>query len=181
MREVVMYGTGSFNDYKGQEHKIIVCALTRKVNDKDYKNVDDVFVYENEDDYVGKCAQLVKTLSFGVSICNPVDNYNEEYGQMIAYNRAKSCTDQMLFSTRLGFFNTTTVTTILNNYIQYIQKDPGSVIPGYDAAKKKFHMEQDLKDDVAKMSEATKEKMKVLSTCNPENIEYAKKVVKYIQ
>lgn len=180
MKEVVMYGYGSFNDYKGQEHKVIVCALTRKVNNGYCPEVDSIRIYENEEDYDGKFARVVKTLSFGVAICNPIDKYDEEHGQTIAYNRAKSDTSQMLFSTRLGFFNTATVTSILNNYIEYIQKDPGSIISGYDEAKKKFYTEKDLKDDVSKMSEDLKAKMKILASCTPENIEYAKKIVKYI-
>lgn len=181
MKEIAMYGYGSFNDYKGQEHKIIVCALSRRANVNNSIEVPPVTVYANENDDWGIQSSVAKVLSFGVAICNPIDAYDKEHGEIIAYNRAKSEDAAVLTSSRAGFFNTTTVTAILNNYIDYIQKDPGSAIAGYDQAKEKFYEEQDLKNDVSKMTEDEKSKIKILATSAPENIEYAKKVIKFIK
>jgi len=181
MKEIATYCYGSFNDYKGQEHKIIVCALSQRANCENSVETDMVRIYNDANDEWGDESDVAKILSFGVAICNPIDSYNQEHGEMIAYNRAKKYGDcPLLTSSRAGFFNTATVTAIANNYIDYIQRDPGSVIPGYDRAKAKFFEEQDLKNDVSKMSEEDKNKVKILAKCAPENIEYAKKVVKYI-
>ena len=181
MKEVVMYSYGSFNDYKGQEHKIVVCALSRRANVKNSIEADPITIYKDSEDDWGQMFDVAKVLSFGVSICNPIDAYDKDHGEMIAYNRAKSEDAPVLASNRAGFFNTSTVTAILNNYVDYIQKDPGSVIAGYDQAKEKFYAEQDLKNDVAKMTDADKAKVKILAASAPENIEYAKRVVKYLQ
>jgi hypothetical protein len=182
MKEIATYCYGSFNDYKGQEHKIIVCALSQRVNCENSVETNVVHIYSDVDDDWGDESYVAKILSFGVAICNPIDNYNQEHGEMIAYNRAKKYEDcPLLTSSRAGFFNTATVTAILNNYIDYIQKDPGSAIAGYDRAKEKFYEEQDLKNDVSKMTEDEKSKIKILATSAPENIEYAKKVIKFIK
>lgn len=177
MKEIVTYRYGSFNDYKGQEHKVIVCALSTRVNNMAV----DVHVYEDEFDDYGVDIDTIKTLSFGVSICNPIDEYSQKHGETIAYNRAKKYTEcPLLVSNRAGFFNTFTVDAIANNYLEYIQKDPGSVIDGYDEAKRKFLKEQDLKKEVSKMTDADKAKIRTLANSTTEDIKYAKEIVKFI-
>lgn len=180
MREVITYRYGSFNDYKGQEHKIIICAVSQKVNVGELE-VSPIEIYKDPTDVVGYAKNVSKILSFGVAICNPVDDYNPQQGEMIAYNRAKDYdTCPMIISNRAGFFNTVTVNAIINNYLEFIQNDPGSILKGYEAAKSKFFEEQDLKNDVSHMSEEEKTTVKILSEASPENIEYAKKVVKFL-
>ena len=181
MKEVVMYRYGSFNDYKGQEHKIVVCAVSRRANVKNSIETNPIVIYKDSEDNYGQEFEVAKVLSFGVAVCNPIDEYDKDHGEIIAYNRAKSDDAPVMTSSRAGFFNTTTVTAIINNYLDYIQKDPGSVIAGYDQAKAKFYAEQDLKNDVSKMTEEMKAKVRILAASAPENIEYAKKVVKYLQ
>ena len=176
-----MYSYGSFNDYKGQEHKIIVCALSRRANAGNTIETDPIVLYKDEEDDWGQAYDVAKVLSFGVAICNPIDAYDKDHGEMIAYNKAKSDKAVVLLSSRGGFFNTATVSALLNNYVDYIQKDPGSVIAGYDEAKERFYVEQDLKNDVAKMTEEEKTKVTILANSAPENIAYAKKVIKYIK
>ena len=175
-----MYRHGSFKDFKGVEHKVIVCAVSRRVNTDN----SEVFTSPMEigPDREGDCHYYVpeKILSFGVAVCNPIDTYNEEHGEMIAYNKAKSSNAPTLTSDRTGFFNTSTVGFLLNNYLEYIEKDPGSVVTGYDEAKRKYQTACDLKDDVSKMDDVMKAKIKILAESTPESVEYAKKVVKYI-
>lgn len=179
MKEIVTYRYGSFNDYKGQEHKVIVCALSACVDNKDI--IDGVSIYDGELDPYGVNVDITKILSFGVSICNPADNYSKEHGEVIAYNRAKKYTKcPFLLSNHAGFFNTFTVDAIANNYLEYIQRDPGSIINGYDIAKQKFIEDQALKEEVSKMSKEDKDRMKIISKCTQEDIEYSKKIAKYI-
>lgn len=181
MKEIVTYRYGSFNDYKGQEHKIIVCAISQRVNEGTQMEASPVTLYEDEYDEFGIDQPITKILSFGVAICNPIDAYSQEHGEMIAYNRAKKFTDCPLLTTsKSGFFNTSTVAALIENYISYIQKDPGSVIAGYDSAKAKFFEEQDLKNDISKMNDTDKNTIRILAASAPENIEYAKKVIKYL-
>ena len=187
MKEVVMYGYGSFKDYKGQEHKVIVCAVSRKVNERNCVEVPPTIIYDDPyadpySDNSSRAFYVRKILSFGVSICNPIDNYNEEHGKKIAYNRALSNNAQVLTSSQAGFFNTATVTAMLNNYVEYIQRDPGSIINGYDASKKKFLEEKKWKDEAATVTnDKDKENLRLLANATEENLEYARKVVKYLK
>lgn len=179
MKEIVTYRHGSFKDFKGVEHKVVVCAISRRVNTSN----SELFTSSMNIGSYNDCYHYLpeKILSFGVAVCNPIDNYNEEHGEMIAYNKAKSPSAPTLTSDRTGFFNTSTVGFLLNNYLEYIERDPGSVIPGYDEAKRKHQTACDLKDDISKMDDVMKAKIRILAESTPESIEYAKKVVKYIK
>lgn len=171
MKEIVSYVYGSFNDYKGVEHKIIVCGITTR-----YKNDEgpQVITYdENEFEYY---IDVEKVLTIGVAICNPIDVYDSEKGETIAYSRAKSEESIIMTTSRPGMFNTETVMSILNNYLHFIEKDPGSVINGYDESVKKFKLRADLADDVNKMTEEQKQFIKKLANVTPEGLEYAKKL-----
>lgn len=176
MKEIVTYKYDSFIDYKGQEHKIIVCAVSRRVNAD--------ICLDNVVGYIGGVYRdIPKILSFGVAICNPTDQYNQTQGEKMAYGRAINYSNDncpTLLSSHAGFFNDTTVKAIMDNYIEYIKRDPGSVINGYDAAKKKYIEEKELKEDISKMPADYKDKLKFLATCTPDNIKYAKKVLKFI-
>lgn len=184
MKEIVTYRYGSFNDYKGQEHKFIVCAVSQHVNDeKDYFNAATLGVCFNKDNpFYDYNIAVSKMLTFGVAVCNPIDAYNESHGEVIAYNKAKSKNPfNVIVSQRPGAINTSTVNTHLDDLVNYIAKEPNCIIPGYNEARKKFFEERDLKDDVNKMDDTTKNKIKILADSTPESIEYAKKVVKYIK
>ena len=180
MKEIATYVTSSFVDYKGVEHKFTVCALSRKVNEDGTIKVSDIGVYEDDDWEPTQIFNTTKVLSFGVAVCNPTDTFNEEHGKMIAYNKAKSDKAPFLTSSRLGFFNTTTVDAILNNYVDFIKRDPGSVINGYDKAKKQFLEDEELNDELSHLTEEDKQKIRILAFATPENLEYAKKMIKYV-
>ena len=173
-REIVSYAYGEFNDYKGNMHRVIVCSVSKR-----FKNAECPFVteYDNEDEYY---SELEKSLSIGVAICNPIDEYDESKGEMMAYNRAISDGSIVLYSTRAGMFNTQTVTAIMNNYLDYIKRDPGSIIKGYDLAKKKWQERLDFLDDIKKMNEEDIKKIQILANSTQETIDYAKKIAKLL-
>lgn len=172
-KEIVSYAYGSFNDFKGNMHRIIVCSISNKKCESyavDYNEEND------EEEYIN----LAKSLSIGVAICNPLDDYDEPKGEMMAYGRAKSQDSIKMYATKAGMFNTQTVTAIMNNYLDYIKRDPGSIIKGYDESKKKYQEKIDLLDDIRRMSDEDKVKMSILANSTNESIEYAKKVAKLL-
>ena len=117
----------------------------------------------------------------GVAICNPADEYDQVKGEMMAYSRAKSEYASIILTTsRRGMFNTATVNAILSNYLDYIIKDPGSIIKGYDKGKANYLEKQKLMDDIANMNEEDLEFLTFLAAATPENIAYAKKIVKLL-
>jgi len=152
----------------GNEHKIVVCGVTSKAS-KDCPSL--VF----DEGYI-EC--VAKTLRIGVAICNPVDVYDNEKGELMSYNRAKSEVAIVMTTSRPGMFNTETVGVILNNYLSFIERDPGSVIGGYDESMAKFRETADLRDDANKMSDKDKEILRTIANISPESIEYAKKLIK---
>lgn len=175
MKEIVAYVYGSFNDYLGKEHKVVVCGITTPISNDDMS----LLTYDEND--FEEYYDIQKVLTIGVSICNPVDEYNQEKGEMIAYGKAKNLdTAIRLTSSRRGMFNTSTVNFILNDYLSYIERDPGSVIKGYDKARA-IHIEKvDILDDIKKLSEKELEFLKCVAVLTPEQLDYARKVSKLL-
>ena len=169
MKEIASYVYGSFNDYLGKEHKIIVCGVT--------KSEESEIAFRRG--YEITCKEIQKTLSIGVSICNPNDEYDEEKGQMIAYNRALK-EEVLLTSSRRGMFNTATVHFLLNDYLKYIERDPGSILKGYNDAEKAYHEKMDLLNDIQNFSKEDLNFLSKISVLTDEQISYAKKVCKVI-
>ena len=175
MKEIVAYVYGSFNDYLGKEHKVVVCGITTPISNDDMS----LLTYDEND--FEEYYDIQKVLTIGVSICNPIDEYNQEKGEMIAYGKAKNLdTAIRLTSSRRGMFNTSTVNFILNDYLSYIERDPGSVIKGYDKARA-IHIEKvDILDDIKKLSEKELELLKYVAVLTPEQLDYARKVSKLL-
>jgi len=141
MKEVVNYKVGEFVDYLGGTHKFVICAVsTGNLEDSEGNEVFNVLRMETSDDYIDEM-DFPRALFLGVAICNPKDEFDLEKGKMIAYNKAitvKNINHPAIYTTRPGFINTEVVEALLNNSIEYIKRDPGSVIPGYDEARKKY-------------------------------------------
>lgn len=171
MKEIVSYVYGSFNDFKGIEHKVIVCGVTTRYK---WDEGPEIITYDKDEyEYY---IDVEKTLTIGVAICNPIDEYDADKGEMMAYGRAKSEEAIIMTTSRPGMFNTETVQAILNNYLHFIERDPGSVIKGYDDSFEKFKVKADLTDDVSKMTPEQKQFIKRLASVTPENLEYAKRL-----
>lgn len=165
MKEIVSYKNGEFVDYLGETHKFVVCAVsTKSLEDSEGNEVFNVLRMETYDDYVDEI-DFPRALFLGVSICNPKDEFDLEKGKIIAYNKAttvKNINHPAIYTTRPGFINTEVVEALLNNSVEYIKRDPGSVIPGYDEARKKY-----LKK---------KENEEFLASVNPEILDLAKSI-----
>ena len=85
-----------------------------------------------------------------------------------------------MYVNRNGIINEETVNCILNNYINYIQKDPGSIIAGYDEAKKKFKNLTKLKAKANSLNSEQVKTTKLLALSNNEDLEEAKKLAKFL-
>ena len=134
-KEVVTYKNGEFVDYMGNTHKFVVAAVSTSNFDISLN------LYDDFADVVEQDHAVPKGIFIGVAICNPKDEFDEKKGKMIAYNKAvgvKDLNHPAMYSTRPGFINTEVVDALLNNIVNYVKKDPGSVIEGYDDAKRKY-------------------------------------------
>lgn len=174
MKEVVNYRKGEFVDYNGETHHFIVAAVsTTDLTDGSLW----LTLYGDRSVHSVDAEEMTKGLFIGVSVCNPKDEFDEEKGKMIAYNKAtnvKSLHHPAMFTTRPGFINTEVVEALLNNIVNYIKKDPGSVIAGYDEAKKKFlkkAKDQQFVDNSSKELRKLAEDIKALNNEDKKNLD----------
>lgn len=123
MKEKVQFHFDSFIDFKGIEHKFMICALSQPI-----KEFGDILYIPG----------IKKVVRLGVSICNPEDDFDIEVGKLKAYHRAKNNNDSCLFVTKPGMINTKLVSALLKQEAEYIKQNPDSVIKGYRDAEKKY-------------------------------------------
>jgi hypothetical protein len=135
-KSIETYLTDSFEDFEGKKHYVTLCALSQPAPDdmivtfKQSANIDIV----------------MRTLSLGVAICNPDDQFSEESGKHIALNNAKSEKSITLYVNHSGVINTRSVAAILAQEMEYIKQNPGKYIKGYNEAKKKYLHKKEYND-----------------------------------
>lgn len=150
MNKRINHIVSSFTDYKGVEHKFVVVAIS-EVLPKVYeefnpKDADNCSEYEKQTEvshWVNwytewdseSVAEVVKSVSIGVAICNPEDTFNEETGYRKAMSRAKLA----LYATHSGYISTRLVQAMLEQEAYYIKSNPGKYIKGYNEAEKQFN------------------------------------------
>ena len=142
MKEHVEFITDSFVDYAGKTHYFVIAALSQNLpsrssqlenNPGDDYDVDvtyDVSVYVDgygPTDYLGT---VNKVLRLGVSICNPIDAFDEKVGMRKAVARAHN-SRPVLYSSNSGAINTGVVKALLTQEAQYLKNNPENFIPGY--------------------------------------------------
>lgn len=100
-----------------------------------------------------------KFLTLGVAFCHQNDEFDPAIGEKIAYEKALNAANSgatFLATNEPGMINEDTVTAFIDNKIKYIQKDPGSLIAGYDEARKKYEERLILEESWEKASEEEK-------------------------
>ena len=146
MKEKIVTVISEFTDFKGQIHKFVVAAVSAPVEATIDIYGDSVIDYTD--------AQ--KAVKLGVAICNPVDEYDEEKGKMIAINKARNNVDYALYAILPGMINTAVVDALVKQEVEFIKANPGRVIPGYIDEKEKFEYRQELAKEIATLSDEEK-------------------------
>ena len=108
------------------------------------------------DEYLERGADITKAVKLGVAICNPVDEFDEEKGKMIAINKARNSYDYALYATLPGMVNTAVINALIYQEIEFIKNNPAKVIPGYLEEKKKFEKRQEFAKKLAELTEEEK-------------------------
>ena len=135
MKEKIVTVKSEFVDFKGQIHKFIIAAVSAEVDAA-------IDIYNGEDvDY----ADAMKAVKLGVAVCNPVDEYDEEKGTMIAINKARNSVDYALYATLPGMINTKVVDALVAQEVEFIKNNPDRVIPGSIDEKIKYIERQERK------------------------------------
>lgn len=154
-QDIAEFLVDSFIDYKGDEHKVVLCALSQTPE----KNIDDdslMVVWSNGydvDENADIYHEVLRTVSLGIAICCPADKkaFSEEIGKKIALNRAEKSIPKFV-SLEPGVVNTTVVRAFLEQEMAFVKRCPEKFIKGYDEAKAHYNKKLNLDKTVKNLS-----------------------------
>jgi hypothetical protein len=153
-QDIAEFLVDSFIDYKGDEHKVVLCALSQTPEQCDDDTL--MVVWSNGYD-VDETADIyhdvLRTVSLGIAICCPADKkaFSEEIGKKIALNRAEKAIPKFV-SLEPGVVNTTVVKAFLEQEMAFVKKCPEKFIKGYDEAKARYNKKLNLDKTVKNLS-----------------------------
>ena len=179
MKKYTDFIVDSFVDYQGIEHHFVIASYSQTLpkNKKEFFTDTDtpdakvshyVMSYTEYDSY--ETAEVLKSLSLGISICNPEDEFNVEVGKAKALARAK-CSTPVLFATKPGVINTTMVKALMKQEAEYLKNNPDAYIRGYAAAAAKYEQHQKDLDTLANLTEEQLQFYEYVSTAPIEDLE----------
>lgn len=161
-QDIAEFLIDSFIDFKGLEHKVVICALTQSPESESHELtvgwVDVEGIVDEEDEL---CVPVRRCLAIGISICNPCDKFDEELGKKIARSKAEKSIP-VLVSTEYGVMNKTLVTAYLKQEMEFLKKNPGKFIKGYAESEKKFLEMRELAEEVANLTAEEKNTLRML-------------------
>ena len=147
MKEKIVTVISEFTDFRGKIHKFVVAAISMPV-------YAEISIYSESE--VNNLTNAEKVVKLGVAVCNPIDEYDEEKGKMIAINKARNSSDYALYATLPGMINTAVVNALVNQEVVFIKDNPGRVIPGYIDEKIKFEARKAFAKELATLTEEEK-------------------------
>ena len=189
MKERTQFIHDSFVDYKGKEHHFVICAYS-KLLPRTFKEAEGIEFDADKDDRVETFAvsyadsygcldnydKVVKSVSIGVSICNPEDEFNYVIGCKKAQARAKN-SNATLYATKSGMINTTMVTGLLTQEAEYLKNNPDAYIKGYEESKRAYLEKQKKADIFTALPEQAKETINYLRNCSKQLVNNIMKFV----
>lgn len=150
-KETTEYRIGKFVDYAGQTRNYIVAAVSQTLPTKILDPMGDLseeveHMVVAVGDYVDQTVdQVVKKLSLGFAVCAPDEKeFNEALGKKIAYGKAtnpRSCVGS-LYVTKPGFINSIMVDAFLAQEMDNFERNPGSVLKGYNKAAQRWREQE---------------------------------------
>ena len=151
-QDVAEYLIDSFVDFKGEEHKIVACALSQSPEESEDGCKlavgwvgDDSYMDTYDQDY----AEVYRVVSVGISVCHPTDTFDEERGKTNAYNKAlhdPKC--PTIYTKDKGVASKTLVKAFLKQEVNFLKENPERIIKGYNQMKTHFDKKQALKAKV---------------------------------
>ena len=189
MKERTQFIHDSFVDYKGKEHHFVICAYS-KLLPKTFKEAEGIEFDADKDDHVETFAvsyadsygcldnydKVVKSVSIGVSICNPEDEFNYVVGCKKAQARAKN-SNATLYATKSGMINTTMVTGLLTQEAEYLKNNPDAYIKGYEESRRAYLEKQKKADIFTALPEQAKDTINYLRNCSKQLVNNIMKFV----
>lgn len=154
-QDIATYLVDSFVDYAGKEHKLIACALSQTPEDSDHTLK--VCWVDSEDKALNGANiyhDVYRLVTIGIAVCNPEDNFNEETGKKIAYNKAANIEyAPRIYTTNRGVITKELVETFLKQQVQFVKENPEKVITGYLKAKADYEALEVAKKEIDNLSD----------------------------
>lgn len=132
----VVYREGKFTDFKGNDRQYIVAAVSERTNNAD--GISSIVIEEGMKPDQLLMSDAVKRLSLGFAICSTEDKWDPILGQTIALGKAVKRPARVMWVSHAGMINTDVVNALIEQEMKFFENNPGSVIAGYDEAKKKY-------------------------------------------
>lgn len=170
MKQIVTeYLIDSFVDFKGNEHKIVACALSRSPEEEYGCHLTVGFV--DGDFYMDTCnpnyGRIYRIVSVGISICHPTDTFDEKKGKANAYRKALNdpkCST--IYTKNKGVANKALMEAFLKQEVDFLKENPERIIKGYNQMKANFDKKQALKTKVENLSDDEKLVIKLVTKKN---------------
>ena len=154
-QDIATYLVDSFIDYAGKEHKLVACALSQTPEDS--AATLKVCWVDSEDKALSSANiyhDIYRLVTIGVAVCNPEDDFDEETGKKIAYNKAANIEyAPRIYTTNRGVITKELVDTFLKQQVQFIKENPEKVITGYLKAKADYEALESAKKEIANLSD----------------------------
>ena len=136
-KEIASYKLGQFVDFKGVERLVVACAVSMPVKEGltatwNIPGVEDSF-------------EIVRSVSVGIAVYNPEDEFNLTFGKEQAYKRALAG-EPCWFIGKGGVITKECIDALLTEKINHFSKNPEIVIKNYNANKAKYEKIQKEKE-----------------------------------
>ena len=142
-KEIASYKLGQFVDFKGVERLVVACAVSMPVKEGltatwNIPGVEDSF-------------EIVRAISIGIAVYNPVDEFNLTFGKEQAYKKALAG-EPCWFIGKGGVVTKECIDALLTEKIDHFTKNPEIVIKDYNANKAKYEEIQKEKEYIQNAS-----------------------------
>lgn len=167
MKEHVEVINDSFVDYVGKTHYFTIAAVSsllprtsgelksNPTSNDDLEVTHEVGIYIEDygtDDYL---CNVTKVVRLGISICNPLDEFDEKVGALKAIARARE-NGPALLSVNPGTINTTVVKALLKQEAEYLKHNPENFIEGYADMKARYEKRKEMEAMAENFSDTEK-------------------------
>ena len=160
-QDVIEYMVDSFVDFKGEERKIVACALSQaaEVSEDDCVLAvgwvaPDEYICTNDPDY----ARICRVVTVGIAVCNTSDTFDLAKGQKKAYDKAlhdPKC--PAIYTTSRGVAGKVLVKAFLEQELTFLKENPERIIKGYNQMKARFERKEALKNEIKNLSDKEKQ------------------------
>lgn len=178
------YIVDKFVDYLGAERTFVLAAISEDLTGTE-EAPSTAFTILKGEDGKGECdiEVIAKRLMFGLAVCDPNDEFDEELGKKMAKGRAINPKSRIstLLSTDKGLINTSVVRATLKQEAEYLKQNPGKYIKSYNEDKEVYEYGVEMEGRYQAMTEAEKNAVAVLTELSEKDINKLLEVVNHLR